>query len=237
MGWLRRVSSSKLLVSFAEYRLFKRSFLRERPVILRSLLIAATPQHTATHCNTLQHTATHCNTLQHTATHCNILQYIATRCNIQQHTATHCKKYAGYLFQLVPLSHLHTHTHRHRRTHVQTDRQTRFIYRHRFTCIHMYIYTYIYIYKYTHIHGHTYTKIQHMHAYTYIRSKDTFCKDLNTQTNKQIFGTFEAKNSKEFIFSCGKRCHFILRCFHLACPSLLQVFCHRYFVYFFKRGL
>ena len=39
-----------------------------------------TPQHTATHCNTLQqahgifrshNTATHCNTLQHTATHCN----------------------------------------------------------------------------------------------------------------------------------------------------------------------
>ena len=76
-----------------------------------------TPQHTATHCNTLPHTATHCNTLQHTdllssfvscphfvrcqllfvrrhhtathpATHCNTLQHTATHCNTLQHAAT-----------------------------------------------------------------------------------------------------------------------------------------------------
>jgi len=43
MGWLRLVGSLKLLVSFAEYRLFYRALLQKRPVILRSLHIVATP--------------------------------------------------------------------------------------------------------------------------------------------------------------------------------------------------
>jgi len=43
MGWLRLVGSLKLQVSFAEYRLFYRALLQKRPVILKSLLIVATP--------------------------------------------------------------------------------------------------------------------------------------------------------------------------------------------------
>ena len=43
MGWLRLVGSLKLQVSFAEYRLFYRAVLQKRPIILRSLLIVATP--------------------------------------------------------------------------------------------------------------------------------------------------------------------------------------------------
>jgi len=43
MGWLRLVESIKLLVSFAEYSLFYRALLQKRPMILRSLLIVATP--------------------------------------------------------------------------------------------------------------------------------------------------------------------------------------------------
>jgi len=43
MGWLRLVGSLKLYVSFAEYRLFYRALLQKRPIILRSLLIVATP--------------------------------------------------------------------------------------------------------------------------------------------------------------------------------------------------
>jgi len=43
MGWLRLVGSLKLQVSFAEYSLFYRALLQMRPVILRSLLIEATP--------------------------------------------------------------------------------------------------------------------------------------------------------------------------------------------------
>ena len=43
MGWLRLVGSFKLQVSFAEYIFFYRALLQKRPVILRSLLIEATP--------------------------------------------------------------------------------------------------------------------------------------------------------------------------------------------------
>jgi len=45
MGWLRLVGSLKLQVSFAEYRRCYRSILQKRPIILRSLLIEATPYH------------------------------------------------------------------------------------------------------------------------------------------------------------------------------------------------
>jgi len=43
MGWLRLVGSLKLQVSFAEHRLFYRALLQKRPIILRSLLLEATP--------------------------------------------------------------------------------------------------------------------------------------------------------------------------------------------------
>ena len=43
MGWLRLVGSLELLVSFAVYSLFYRALLLKRPIILRSLLIVATP--------------------------------------------------------------------------------------------------------------------------------------------------------------------------------------------------
>ena len=43
MEWIRLVGSSKLQVSFAEYPLCYRALLQKRPVILRSLLIKATP--------------------------------------------------------------------------------------------------------------------------------------------------------------------------------------------------
>ena len=43
MGWLRLVGSLKVQVSFAENRLFDRALLQNRPIILRILLIVATP--------------------------------------------------------------------------------------------------------------------------------------------------------------------------------------------------
>jgi len=49
IGWLRLVGSLKLLASFAEYRLFYRALLQKRPVILRSVLIVATPYHKWAH--------------------------------------------------------------------------------------------------------------------------------------------------------------------------------------------
>ena len=43
MGWLRLVDSLKVKVSFAEYSLFYRALSQKRPIIVRSLLIEATP--------------------------------------------------------------------------------------------------------------------------------------------------------------------------------------------------
>ena len=43
MGWLRVVGSLELQVAFAEYGLFYRALLQKRPMILRSLIIVATP--------------------------------------------------------------------------------------------------------------------------------------------------------------------------------------------------
>jgi len=43
MEWLRLVGSLKLQVSFAECRLFYMALLQKRPIILRSLVIVATP--------------------------------------------------------------------------------------------------------------------------------------------------------------------------------------------------
>ena len=43
VGWLRLVGSSKLQVSSAENSLFYRALLQKRPIMLRSLLIVATP--------------------------------------------------------------------------------------------------------------------------------------------------------------------------------------------------
>jgi len=43
MRWLRIVGSLQLYFSFAEYSLFYRALLQKRPILLRSLLIVATP--------------------------------------------------------------------------------------------------------------------------------------------------------------------------------------------------
>jgi len=103
MRWLQWVNSLKLQVSFAEYSLFYRALLQTRPLILRSLVIVATPYfvpmplrsnrvtfaiHTHMYTPTHPHTytdpiASHSHnsrvlTLQHTAPHCNALQHTAT---------------------------------------------------------------------------------------------------------------------------------------------------------------
>jgi len=43
MGWLRIVHSLKLHISFAEYSLLYRALLQKRPILLRRLLIVASP--------------------------------------------------------------------------------------------------------------------------------------------------------------------------------------------------
>ena len=100
----------KLYVSLENIGLFCRALLQKRPIVLRSLLMVASPyahqmcrkcnicmccactlQHTAAHCNTLLRTATHCNTLLHTATHCHTLKHTATHCNaLSRAVCTYC---------------------------------------------------------------------------------------------------------------------------------------------------
>ena len=68
MGWLRLVGSLKLQVSFAEYSLFYRALLQERPIILRSLLIEATPYchlHMRAYHELLIGTSTHVHSTNH----------------------------------------------------------------------------------------------------------------------------------------------------------------------------
>ena len=50
MGWLRRVGSLKIQVSFAEYPLFYRALLQKRPIILRRLPAEATQYQHAIKC-------------------------------------------------------------------------------------------------------------------------------------------------------------------------------------------
>jgi len=50
MGWLRLVGCLKLQVSFVEYSILLRALLQKRPLILRSLLIKASPYPTASTC-------------------------------------------------------------------------------------------------------------------------------------------------------------------------------------------
>jgi len=54
MGWLRLVGSIKLEVSFAEYSLFYEALLQQRHILLRSLLIVATPYQYVDVCTSLR---------------------------------------------------------------------------------------------------------------------------------------------------------------------------------------
>jgi len=117
-----------------------------------------TPQHTATHCNSLQLTATHCNTLQDsylmhniahpssferhqvlqdaaTHSHCNTLQHTATHCNTLQHTATHCKTLTWCIILRIPRVSRDTKCykmlqHTHIATHCNTLQHTATHYKH-----------------------------------------------------------------------------------------------------------
>jgi len=135
MGWLRLVGSLKTYVSFAEEPYKRDHILPQRPIILGSLLIVATPycnvwifvcQPTNTYsnvwnvshihimCGMVQHTATHCNThIPHIHVMCGMLQHTATHCNTLQHThSTHTRNVRNGATHCNTLQHTHsTHTH------------------------------------------------------------------------------------------------------------------------------
>ena len=76
MGWIRLVGSLKLQVSFAEFSLFDRALLKKRPVILRSLLIVATPY--------LYMSLPYNSAIQHQCKSAGVLQYVAVCCSVLQ---------------------------------------------------------------------------------------------------------------------------------------------------------
>ena len=77
-GWLRLVGSLKSSVSFAECHLFHRALLQKRPIILRSLIIVATPcTHKDTHnIDTCAHAYTNTNTHAYTYIHLSVSRYV-----------------------------------------------------------------------------------------------------------------------------------------------------------------
>ena len=78
MGWLRLVGSLKSQVSFAEYCLFYGVLLQKRLIILRSLLIEATPYTAWTSsCGVLQSVAVCYCVLQRVASCCSAVQCVA----------------------------------------------------------------------------------------------------------------------------------------------------------------
>ena len=69
MGWLRLVGSLKLYVSFAKEPYKRDDILKNRPTILRSLLLAATPYLHQSRSRSLSHPHTHSLSRTHTHTH------------------------------------------------------------------------------------------------------------------------------------------------------------------------
>ena len=118
MGWLRLVGSLKLYVSLKNIGLFCRALLQKRPMILRSLLIVATPYlwkadplplHTHTHTRTPPHSHTHTHTpsLTHFSLPFSLLSHVRETWKRKSERNSHCLC-------------THTHTHAHPLTHTLT---------------------------------------------------------------------------------------------------------------------
>jgi len=73
MGWLRSVASLKLYVSFAKEPYKQDCILQKRPIIVRSLLIVATPYvpvaYICISTHSFSHNHTHAHTLKHPQKH------------------------------------------------------------------------------------------------------------------------------------------------------------------------
>ena len=101
MGWLWLVGSLKLQVSFAKEPYKRDDILQKRPIILRSLLIVATPYENETCEYEKRHTHEDARAYAHTHTHMHT--HIHTHTNMHTHTHAH--------------THTHTHTYTHTHTH------------------------------------------------------------------------------------------------------------------------
>ena len=119
MGWLRLVGSLKLQVSFVKEPYKRDDILQKRPIILRSLLIEATPDEQLPLAVRLKRDLYTCGVLQCVAVCCSVLQCVAVCCSVLQ-----CLAVCGSVLQCVAvccsvslsLTHVHTHTHTHTHT-------------------------------------------------------------------------------------------------------------------------
>ena len=148
MGWLQLVGSLKVQDSFAEYSLFYRGLLQKRTIILRSLLIVATP-YLCILTNTYTHLITHIHASDGTGTNHSTRPAFSHTHKIYIHTHTHTHLY------------IHAHTYTHIYTHILafgaagTIDSTRRVFLHTHTHLytHLYILTHTYTNVYTHIHA------------------------------------------------------------------------------------
>jgi len=181
MGWLWLVGSLKWWVSSAEYRLFYRSLLQKRPIILRSLLIVDTPDQTYLQgdqigmriVNTSKETYMRHETCKrdllslcdnHTHTHTHTHTHIHLRTHTYAHTHKH--KHAHTFSLSLSLSQTHTHT------HTQTQTRT-----HSLSLSLSLSYTHTHTHTHTHMHMHMHT---HTHTYAYTPTQShTHCLVLS----------------------------------------------------------
>jgi len=185
MGWLRLVGSLKLYVSFA-IEPYKRDYiLQKRPMILRSLLIVATPYHLEIPSHIYRYIL-----YIHTRTH--IYAHIYTYTQVYTYTYIHTQHKRIYIYV-----HKHTNARKHAQTHHCISKKKSIsshlaiqhviirVVHHIHTCIytdtHMCIYTYVHanagisIYaqihryknKYIHVFIHVFIHMR-VHIFVYI---------------------------------------------------------------------
>ena len=93
MGWLRLVGTLKLHVSFAKEPYTRDDILQKRPLILRSLIIVATPYNILPpHTSATLCVAVCCSVLQCVAVCCSVLQCVAVSCSVLKRVAVSCSE-------------------------------------------------------------------------------------------------------------------------------------------------
>ena len=160
MGWIRLVGSLKLHVSFGEYRLFYRALLQKRPIILKRLLIVATPY--------LRYVSScACKTYRmcvHTYTGIDIFVNMYIHHRIEQENIVLGMQYHIHTLMYTYLctcvyAHIrlciYTHVCIHPIISSKRIRYSTYSTMNRYTCIHMYICVCIYIYVYIYTHPDT----------------------------------------------------------------------------------
>jgi len=145
MGWLRLVGSLKLQVSLENIGLFCRALLKKRPIMLRSLLIGATPY---TYASGLSLVQSSCLAQRFVCVllHMCIYVYIYVHSHLHTHMYIHIWTY-NYVqtHMYIHICGLHIHiayTYAHTHMYIHTA----------YTYVHTHMYIHIYTCTYVHTH-------------------------------------------------------------------------------------